>query len=367
MSKPNRRKPASPDEPVVVRIRDVGEIAAGLPHLLGFRPRESVVLLALGGESGRRVGLTVRADIPPREHERALAGMLSRSLKTDRPDGALVLVVSEAANETVAGESVLPHADLVQAMCGALSGVAVPVADTVLVRDGRWWSYDCSGPCCAPDAGTALPDGVSELEVASVATGTVVQAAREDLAALISPPPDHDPAAMAAACARVGVALSADLLDTGPEPAGLESWTAIMGGIDRCRVGAALRRPLTDEDVARIVWGLRDGEVRDLALRLALGEFDSELPAAAEQLWAECTRRAPAPLDAAPATLLAVSAWLRGDGAMANVALGRALDSQPGYGLARLLADALAACVTPSELRAMLTEAGRAAGADANR
>ena len=68
---------------------------------------------------------------------------------------------------------------------------------------------------------------------------------------------------------------------------------------------------------------------------------------AAEILWTECTRRAPAPLDAAPATLLAVSAWLRGDGAMANVALARALAGEPGYALARLLAQALAACVPP--------------------
>ena len=99
-----------------------------------------------------------------------------------------------------------------------------------------------------------------------------------------------------------------------------------------------------------MVCGLRDGEVRDRALMLALGSD----AAAAEQLWTDCTRRVPAPLDAAPATLLAVSAWLRGDGAMANVALQRALDSRPTYTLARLLADGLAACLPPAELRAML-------------
>ena len=48
--------PAWPAEPIGVRIRDIGEIAAALPHLLGFRPRESVVLLSLGGTSGRRSG-----------------------------------------------------------------------------------------------------------------------------------------------------------------------------------------------------------------------------------------------------------------------------------------------------------------------
>jgi Domain of unknown function (DUF4192) len=93
--------------------------------------------------------------------------------------------------------------------------------------------------------------------------------------------------------------------------------------------------------------------VRDRALGLALG---ADAPAV-EQLWTECTRRAPTPLDAAPATLLAVSAWLRGDGAMANVALTRALTGEPGYGLAGLLARALESCVSPSDLRAILQEA----------
>ena len=342
-----------PSQPVGVRIRDVGEIAAALPHLLGFRPQESVVLIGLGGASGRRVGLTVRADIPPPEHNRSLAGVLSRSLSTDKPGGALVLVVSEAADETFAGERDLPHHDLVWEMCRALSRCALPVGDIVLVRDGRWWSYDCLDHCCVPGAGTPLPTGVTELEVASIATGTVVESAREDLVARIAGPIGRDRGAMAAACDRVAVECSAAVLDSGLAEVRAQSWSAIQDAAARCRPGVGGR--LDDDEVARVVWGLRDGEVRDLAMGLALGDE----PAAAEQLWTECTRRAPAPLDAAPATLLAVCAWLRGDGAMANIALGRALDSEPGYGLARLLGDALAACVTPSDLRALLTEAAR--------
>ncbi|HKR50792.1 MAG TPA: hypothetical protein VJT72_14660, partial [Pseudonocardiaceae bacterium] len=38
-------------------------------------------------------------DIPPPEHNRSLAAMLSRSLSTDRPESALVLVVSEVAGD----------------------------------------------------------------------------------------------------------------------------------------------------------------------------------------------------------------------------------------------------------------------------
>jgi hypothetical protein len=266
----------------------------------------------------------------------------------------VVVVVSETPDEDRPREVDIPHRDLVGEMVRALAGRGVPVCDALLVRGGRWWNYDCPDGCCGPGGGTPLPTGVTELEVAAVATGTVVERDRDDLAARIAPPPGRDRGAMAAACARVAVECSAAVLDSGMEAVAAESWSAVTEAAARCRPGAPAVDGLTDAEVARLVWGLRDGDVRDLALGLALGAE----PAAAEHLWTECTRRAPAPLDAAPATLLAVSAWLRGDGAMANVALGRALGSEPGYGLARLLADALAACVTPAELRAMLTEVG---------
>jgi hypothetical protein len=119
--------------------------------------------------------------------------------------------------------------------------------------------------------------------------------------------------------------------------------------VQRCRPGPA-GGPLSDRDVARVLWALADIRVRDRALTLAVGD---DAPAA-EILWTECTRRGPAPLDAAPATLLAVSAWLRGDGAMANVALERALDSRPTYSFAQLLAQGLTACLPPAQLREMI-------------
>ena len=341
-------------EPLGVRVRDIGELAAGLPHLVGFRPHESVVLIGLGGESGRRVGLTVRADIPAPEHGRELARVLSGSLCRDRPDGALVLVVSEAPDEECAGEPDIPHRGLVWEMVTALAEYAVPVGDAVLVRDGRWWSYDCPDHCCAPGRGMPLPTGVTELEVASIATGTVVAGTREDLVARIAPP-SPDPGAMADTCVRMAGECTAAILADGREAVAEEAWAAVTAAVARCRPGGPADG-LTDAEVARIVCGLRDGEVRDRAFGLALG---SEA-AAAEQLWTECTRRAPAPLDAVPATLLAVSAWLRGDGAMANIALDRAVDSDPGYAFARLLSDALAACLTPSDLRALLVGAAPA-------
>jgi hypothetical protein len=343
-----------PAERIGVRISDPGEIAASLPQLLGFRPRESVVLVSLTRPDGGRVGLTVRADIPPAEHAPELARVLTRSVCTDRPRGVLVAVVSEEPDR-VRPTPDIPHRALAGELVKALAGVGVPVPELLFVRGGRWWSYDCSHPCCDPGAGTALPSGVTELEVAAVATGTVVEEDREDLVARIARPDARARNAMAAACTRMAAECSAAVLETGWRAVAAESWSAVTGALERFRPGvpgglSGGGAPLTDREVARIVCGLRDRAVRDRALELALG---ADAPVT-EQLWTECTRRAPAPLDAAPATLLAVSTWLRGDGAMANVALARALGSDPGYTLARLLSQALARCLPPSELRILI-------------
>jgi hypothetical protein len=356
-SRRDRRHDPRPDR-FAVRLSDPGDVAASLPALLGFRPRESVVLISLTGTGGSRVGLTVRGDLPPPHSAAEAAVGLTRSVRTDRPSAVLLAVVSEAPDVPTGDRAVdgaaagLPHRGLVHEILVALARDGVPVREALLVRAGRWWSYDCARPCCAPGAGTALPAGVTALEAASVATGVVVERDRGDLVRRIAGPGGTARIAMAAACERVAVECSARVLEVGFDAVAEESWSAISAAAGRCRPGGH-GAALTDREVARVVWGLRDRDVRDRALGLATGP---EAPAA-EILWTECTRRAPAPLDVAPATLLAVSAWLRGDGAMANVALTRALAGEPTYALARLLAQALANCVPPADLRAIIATA----------
>ena len=337
--------------PIDVRISDPGEIAASLPSLLGFRPRESIVLVSLTGPSGGRVGLTVRADIPPAGDAEGIARLLADRICTDHPRGVLVAVVSEAADDRQGDDVDLPHRALVWELVTALAACAVPAPELLLVRKGRWWSYDCPRGCCAPGAGTRLPGGVPQLEAAAVATGMVVADDRDDLADRIGRPPGFDRAAMAAACAQAAADCSADIVACGWDATADASWAAINAAVARCRPGRPAAR-LSDAEIARVLWGLRDRDVRDRALELALGPD----ALAAEFLWTDCTRRALAPLDAAPATLLAVGAWLRGDGAMANIALSRALASEPDYRLARLLAHGLESCLAPGELRALIRE-----------
>ncbi|MBA3524005.1 MAG: DUF4192 domain-containing protein, partial [Geodermatophilaceae bacterium] len=107
-------------------------------------------------------------------------------------------------------------------------------------------------------------------------------------------------------------------------------------------------------ELTRLAAGLTDVLVRDWAL----GWVDGALQHAAESLWVELTRHATGKLVAAPATLLAVHAYLRGDGAYARTALDRAQDADPEYPFACLLAQGLDQGVPPTALRAAI-EASR--------
>lgn len=343
-----------------VRLSDPGELAAGLPSLIGFRPQESLVLVTLAGETGGRLGMTVRVDIPPPRHAPAVAEALAGAVAREAPVAAVVAVVSEAPDEpllgVLGGDGVpaLPHRLLLREVVLALGSRGTAVRESLLVRRGRWWSYECPHDCCAPGAGTPLPDGPGLLEVASVVAGQVVAEDRSSLAARIGRP-EAGETAMAVACLRAGEAQAAAVLAAGADAVAEESWSAVLAAVDRLRLRGAPRLP--DADVARLVWGLCDVAVRDRALVLSAGP-DAD---AAGLLWVECTRRAPAPLDAAPATLLAVHAWLRGDGAMAGIALERALASDPGYTLAELLVEGLQAFLPPDELRRWIVTAAEGA------
>ncbi len=263
----------------MVRIDDPGELAAALPVLVGFRPRESVVLVALGGDSGRRVGLTARVDIPPPEHDRRLAEVLAARLAHERPEAAVLAVVSEASDvialpdgpeSAVAAFSPLdlPHRALVHELLLALDAHDVPLREALLVRAGRWWSYDCPEICCAPGAGTPLPGGTSALAAASVAAGQVVARDREELERRIAPVGGSQAAAMAEAVNAVGEELADLVLLSGRDVAADRYAEWVDGAVARCGVPGSR---LSDEEVARVAWGLRDVRVRDRAMGFALG------------------------------------------------------------------------------------------------
>ena len=101
-----------------------------------------------------------------------------------------------------------------------------------------------------------------------------------------------------------------------------ESLAAVGAMIATYRRGG---RFSTDYEIARITVALRDLRVRDDAwARMDPAHAEPHL-----RLWIDVVRRAQPGYVAAPAALLAFVAWQSGDGALANVALDRALADDP--------------------------------------
>lgn len=67
------------------------------------------------------------------------------------------------------------------------------------------------------------------------------------------------------------------------------------------------------------------------------------------RLWTDVTRHAQPGYIAAPASLLAFVAWQSGHGALANVALDRALADDPAYSMAGLIRDVTISGMHPAD------------------
>jgi Domain of unknown function (DUF4192) len=340
-----------------MRVRDPGELVAIVPALIGFHPRDSLVMIATGGPTGRRIGLTVRVDLPPAGHVDAVVTDAVRGLLLDDPAGAAAIVLSERSGRR-AGP---PRPEVAAAVLAALDQQGVDVHTLVWAPStatGSPWA--CYEGCCAG----ILPDPASTAFAATVvAGGQVIHTDRGALERLVAP---ADPGRIrrrerlligrldATAADR-----AADAVPAVPEPAVPEPADPVSAGLalidDSIAAAAAGRLNLSaeadDATVVELACALTDLAVRDAALLRNVGPAAG----AAEQLWTALVRELPDPEAAEPATLLAVSALLRGDGALANVALDRAQQAWPGHRLGRMLRTAAEAGIRPAQVRAWLT------------
>ncbi|MDO8120395.1 DUF4192 domain-containing protein [Isoptericola sp. b490] len=349
-----------------IRTNEPRELLALIPYQLGFRPRESVVAVSLRG--GTRVGLVARVDLADLAHPghgprvaRSLVGHLL-------DDGATAMVVvlytnadlDAAGNQAIArladaGEPYLPEPEC-----------------WVVGRDG-YYAPACRDPQCCPPGGRPLADlEATRIGAEMVLLGAPVVDDRADLARL--PRPDEAARRSARRAAkrwtdRARRTGGADALARWRRE-GLEVWRGLVEGADpvpptlgRCQ--AALDDLLVRDAVLldlipgragladRVVAGW-DGSEISAALRELVDPNEGVAPpdrvaAAATVLAAVAGHR---PRAAVPAvTLLAMTAWWQGDGARAGVLVERALASDPGYRLAVLLEQTLAAGMPPGWLR----------------
>lgn len=322
-----------------IRLSDPAELIAAVPHLLGFHPRDSVILLAL---RGTRLGLTLRADLVGADQAPFLAEQLVVPMARQRPTGVALVIIGGGLGPA----DDPPHRGLVDSIDAVFSGAGLPVVHAVwaaaTAEGASWRCYD--DPRCA---GTVADPTTTPLAAATVAAGAVTFGNREELAGLLA---QDDP---------VVLQRRADLLRAvdADHPLSAELRARRYARLEELRSQAAAGEVrLSDRTVAEVVSALCDHRVRDACLPWCIGPD----AVATERLWLALVRATPAPQRAEPAALLALAAYLRGDGALAGLALDAALQACPDHSLSGLLRAALDGGVAPDVLRTVAEDAAAA-------
>jgi Domain of unknown function (DUF4192) len=350
-------QPAATAAAAKIKVGSVAGFLAIIPHLIGFHPSRSMVVVGLDARHGR-IAVAFRYDLPdPPDRARAreiavhVIGVLKkRQIRT---------VIAAGYGP---GTLVTPVAESIRT---AARGARVALRDLLRVEDGRYFSYVCRDPRCCPPEGVPFDGPAHPAATAMAAAGLPACPDRASLAASLAPLTGAEADSMARATQRA-LRRARDLRATssaGPgrpgRPAGSREADGLRQVTDAGRTAvrdaiAAYRRggQITEHDqMAWLTVCLADIRVRDDAW----ARMDPGYRFAHRKLWTDVVRHACEAYVPAPASLLAFIAWQSGEGALANIAIDRALAADPGYSMAHLIGQALDAGLPPAAARLPMT------------
>ncbi|WP_436848768.1 DUF4192 domain-containing protein [Streptomyces asoensis] len=356
-----------------VTLRSPAELADALPYLLGYRPEDSIVLVALHDREGRgRFGGRARLGIPanPGDWEAAAQQLAQGLVKgSERRGTRPATMVAYLCQEPAKGETgrqvrerLEPLARFLRIACGRLD---IPVIEALCISDGRFWSYCCGGKGCCPVEGVTMGlPGTSVLAAAATYAGIQVRGTLRELRARLLPLETGAALEQEVALDIAGTVLVPRLLDEASRPVVAEETLDLARRVMR-RLGEApavsgvLMADHRDDELlgfdeaAALVLGLQDRVTRDRAAQWMEG--DEAAPAL--RLWRALARRCVGPYGehaAAPLTLAGWVAWSSGDELEAREALAMALGADPDYLFARLLHQACNEGLDPESVRRCL-------------
>jgi len=349
--------PQGPLAGPIVKVDSPTVLLTVIPHLLGFVPQASLVVLGTEPPNDR-VKVTLRYDLPDPPGAGIAADIADHAVGVLGSQRLAAMMAVGYGPET-----------LVDPVAGALRDAArkagVELRDVLRVEGRRYWSYRCADETCCPVAGTPFDPGAHSAAAAMASAGNRVLADRAAVAARVAPLGGIAAQSMRQATRRAEQHAS-QLLAKVRKSARIGAVRQMIAAEGLNAVGAMIAtyraggKYTTDYQIAWITVALRDLRVRDDAW----ARMDPAYLDAHRRLWIDMTRRAQPGYVAAPAALLAFVAWQSGDGALANVALDRALADEPRYSMALLLRQVISAGAPPSLARLPMTPEEVAASYD---
>jgi hypothetical protein len=313
-----------------IAVRNAADLVDATPYVIGFHPTESLVVLGL---SGSRVLFGARYDLPPPGGDDIV--QLGAVISAQRARCVAVLAYGPPATAD----------PVVRRALAVLDAFRVRVLEALRVHDGRWWSYFCSEPGCCPADGTPFDTATSLIAAQATYRGQVALPSRQALVAQVAPVDGGPRTAMLAATERARSTFDDLLADEAHSARAIRraGRLAVREAEKRYRSG----RALTDDEVAWLGILLLEPDVHEYTLG-RIGDEEWRLA-----LWTDVLRRVEPIYVPAAGCVLSYLAWRAGQGALARVAVDRALRVEPQHRMAALLDEVLAMGIGPHALSAL--------------
>ncbi|MCW4353312.1 DUF4192 domain-containing protein [Hoyosella sp. YIM 151337] len=326
--------------PAKLRLTHVSDLLGALPALLGYYPEESIVVMCMGGP--RRTDFTgfIRADVPFDADGAVcfdvLPEVVSSLIQFCDSNGVNTVLLA-----VISDTSPLLAADITDAVIEGLECAGISVGAAYMaprISAGERWRSELP----IRDEGVIADPRESAVAAELVAAGRMIRPSRSDLVTELECADEQQSQRIAK---KLKLLPSHKRRAKSPEDAHhLERVLFAVSSID------CWEQP-GDEECVALAEALLRIPVRDCVFALAL--TDEAEPA--ERLWTVLTRYLPEPARAEAATLLAHSAYVRGDGTLAGVALDIALGADSEHRMARLLDTALRAGTPPNVIAEIAT------------
>ncbi len=310
------------------------DLLAAVPFLVGYHPTNSLVVIALHEET---IGMAMRIDYPD-EVDLDQIDTLASHLVREEADSALLVAYVPSG--------VLDSEYLLAPIREAISMRGITLRECLEVRADRWRSTMCDDIDCCPPEGSPMPShDESRIAAEQVAEGKPLpyenlNELKDSISAL---PRNPD---LERALDRVsGIDYESDEVI----PLQREAAQAVNDlALEFAEKGISEKI----EIIALVLVRLHDLQVRDYAM----GITDEENIESLWSMWRWLMKMAPEGYVAPVATLFAVTSYEKGEGAMAQRGLDRALEDDPKYALAKLLRRSFAAGWPPSSFAQMRAE-----------
>ena len=298
-----------------------------VPHLLGFHPTASLVVIGLDA-SRSSVRITCRVDLPKDSDSEPDWSPLIHALTRSTCVGALVIVYP-AADQAL---HPLPAAGVVHSVVADLSSAGFIVRDALAISGLKYRSYWCADQGCCPEEGNEpSSEHVLELSAALVLEGSAPHSCRDELISALEPRAFEDEFCRELERKRSAIELRLPVLAS--ERAAL---LAELLNADEPIGTSTLHRLIVL--TATVCADVRS---RDLFLFYLTRDPDTHSLIRTRTVLTEVVRSHRDHQRAAAAACLAVISWVLGDGASARVAVEAAIKSDASCRLAVLVGMAL--------------------------